>query len=104
MSTAKHTPGPWKKDKYGSLRGGNGKQVVTKSSGLAERSSTGSEEEYANATLVAAAPELLSLLECAACPQCDGSGAYYDSHGEVYQCQWCYEREAVLMAAKGDQP
>jgi len=59
-------------------------------------------EDYA--PTLAVAPELLSLLECAACPQCDGSGAYYDSHGEVYQCQWCYEREAVLMAAKGDQP
>jgi len=36
------------------------------------------------------------LLEVAKCPQCDGSGAYYDSGGEPCQCQWCFERKEVL--------
>lgn len=41
---------------------------------------------------------LIVLLEHAQCPNCDGSGARYDSHGEPEQCQWCYERAAALAA------
>lgn len=34
----------------------------------------------------------IRLLDAADCPQCgDKSGAYYDSVGEVCQCQWCDE-------------
>jgi hypothetical protein len=34
----------------------------------------------------------LELLKAADCPQCkDKQGAYYGNHGEVCQCQWCYE-------------
>lgn len=36
---------------------------------------------------------LKSLLNEAKCPCCDGGGAYYDGHGSVAQCQWCYERK-----------
>ena len=36
--------------------------------------------------------EVKDLLALAKCPCCDGSGAYYDNHGEVCQCQWCYEK------------
>lgn len=33
------------------------------------------------------------------CPQCsDGSGAYYDNHGEVCQCQWCFEANRIKKA------
>jgi hypothetical protein len=35
------------------------------------------------------------LLDAAACPCCDKSGAYYDNYGQVYQCQWCYEVEQL---------
>lgn len=35
--------------------------------------------------------ELVGLCEAAGCPSCNGDGAYYDNHGEVCQCQWCYE-------------
>jgi len=34
---------------------------------------------------------LKNLLSIAKCPNCDGSGAYYDNNGEVCQCHWCYE-------------
>ena len=49
-----------------------------------------------------AAPELYVLLEIAACPCCDGSGAYYDGYGEVCQCQWCDERTKVIAKARGE--
>jgi len=35
--------------------------------------------------------EAKDLLNAANCPCCDKSGAYYDGHGEVCQCQWCDE-------------
>ena len=38
--------------------------------------------------------ELEILLEVSVCPQCDGSGAYYD--GEVRQCRFCDERKSLL--------
>lgn len=50
------------------------------------RASTGNSELLA----------LRTLLEIAACPNCDGSGAYYDGRGEVCQCQWCSERHDLL--------
>lgn len=55
-----------------------------------------------NAKLMAVSPELYSLLEVAACPCCDGSGAYYDGYGEVCQCQWCDERTKVIAKARGE--
>ena len=41
------------------------------------------------------------------CPQCgDGSGGYYDNHGEACQCQWCYEANLIkeVIAALEDKP
>lgn len=35
--------------------------------------------------------EAIKLLDATICPCCDKSGAYYDNHGEVCQCQWCDE-------------
>ena len=40
--------------------------------------------------------ELEALLKVAACPQCDGGGAYYDNNGEVCQCRFCHERHCML--------
>ena len=37
----------------------------------------------------------IELLDAAFCPYCDKSGAYYGSMGEVFQCQWCDEVEAL---------
>ena len=51
--------------------------------------------------------ELVGLLEHARCNTCDGSGALYDGHGQVRQCQWCHDRSAALAAhrkATGAQP
>ncbi len=39
---------------------------------------------------------LAGLLEHARCNTCDGSGALYDGHGPVEQCQWCHDRSAAL--------
>ena len=38
---------------------------------------------------------LVELLEHARCNTCDGSGALYDGHGQVRQCQWCHDRSEV---------
>jgi len=43
---------------------------------------------------------LVTLLEMAVCPTCNGDGAYYDGMGNVCQCQWCYERDLALTAYK----
>ena len=45
---------------------------------------------------------LRNLLLLGKCPDCNGSGAYYDNMGGVCQCQWCYERDAALNASKGE--
>ena len=72
------------------------------------------EEAKANATHIAncspdtvialcdAVDELVGLLGAAACPCCDGDGAYYDNMGEVCQCQWCYESKAALRKWRGE--
>ena len=39
---------------------------------------------------------LKALIKAADCPCCDKSGAYYDGHGEVCQCEWCYEYSLVM--------
>ena len=48
--------------------------------------------EQQNAELQAKVDELAALLNVVVCPDCNGSGAYYDNMGGVCQCQWCYER------------
>ena len=40
--------------------------------------------------------ELKALLKIASCPDCTGDGQYYDSQGNVTQCQFCYERLEIL--------
>ena len=52
--------------------------------------------------LQATITELTGLLRAAACPYCDGSGAYYDNMGEVRQCQWCDETLAALKEVDGE--
>ncbi len=39
---------------------------------------------------------LRGLLKVAKCPCCDGSGGYYDNHGNACQCQWCDEVKQAL--------
>jgi hypothetical protein len=46
----------------------------------------------------------IELLQVASCPCCDGSGAYYDNHGGVCQCQFCYERKQAIDALQAPQP
>lgn len=65
MDNFKGTPGPWKKDpKWGDLRGANNMAVATHGLGLGTVcGGNPSEEEIANARLVATAPELLEALQ-----------------------------------------
>ena len=46
--------------------------------------------------LQAKVEELSGLLKAAACPNCNGDGAYYDNMGDIRQCQWCYETKNAL--------
>ena len=45
---------------------------------------------------------IISLLEIAKCPLCDGSGTMVTSvHpdgsiNEIEQCQWCYEKNRII--------
>jgi len=53
------------------------------------------EPENSNNAISQAKIDAVRLLDAAACPCCDKSGAYYDNCGEVQQCQWCYEVEQL---------
>lgn len=48
------------------------------------------------APLVAENKYLTGLLGLALCKDCGGSGSYFDCHGNVCQCQWCYEVKEIL--------
>lgn len=45
----------------------------------------------------------LELLDAAVCQCCDKTGAYYDKHGEVCQCQWCDEVNRLPRPLKGEK-
>ena len=47
--------------------------------------------------------ELEGLLNVAKCPCCNGDGAYYDSMGDVCQCQWCYEKNELIPPETGNE-
>ena len=44
---------------------------------------------------------LRKMLRIATCPNCDGSGTYYEC-GEAAQCQWCDERAALANTQETD--
>ena len=43
--------------------------------------------------------KITRLLKAAKCPCCDGSGGFYDNHGNACQCQWCDETKAAIAKA-----
>lgn len=43
------------------------------------------------------------LIKAAACPNCRGDGAYYDTMGNVRQCQWCAESKDFLKRIEGGE-
>lgn len=45
--------------------------------------------------LTQSAEKALELIDASVCPCCDKSGGYYDSYGNVAQCQWCCEVEQL---------
>lgn len=67
MSEKKHTPGPWRRDKYGHIMNAAGEEVLFRSVAIA---AAGSQERIAmaeaNTDLAAAAPALLEVATLAA--------------------------------------
>lgn len=61
---SKHTPGPWAKDKWGTLKGSNGETVMEYNSGAA-LATLPTPESDANTHLRNAAPDLLDALKAA---------------------------------------
>lgn len=88
--TNKHTPGPWEKI-GGTLVGRNGKDVVAAGLGLGLGSDGGDGVRTANARLIAAAPELLELLQS------------FPSFmaGEGAADEWNAKRRAAIAKATG---
>lgn len=62
--SAQHTPGPWRRDKYGNVVDANGEEVLFRSIGIC---ASGSGERVAraerNTDLAVAAPDLLRVAE-----------------------------------------
>lgn len=122
MSDTKFTPGPWKANDT-NIHAGN-EHIVTawglegrvsdeRNEGeswlqMRERTDPSRKEAemegIANAHLIAATPDMYKWIESEHCPNsnCDNNGAI--NHGdELEQCQWCYERNEILMRARGEQ-
>lgn len=59
-----HTPGPWVKDRYGSLRGSNGHEVTVTGLGIGLVTGYSTSEEFiANACLIVQAPDMLAFIK-----------------------------------------
>lgn len=87
--SAKHTPGPWSVDADGSV------QVVAASGAtVAEVYGTDAGERWANATLIAAAPDLLEA--------CRGALAYLRARGEYDTSEQQAPLIAAIRAAEGE--
>ena len=61
--TDKHTPGPWVRDPYGTVRGPNGREVLTTGFALTLANSSKDSDAIANARLMVAAPDLLAAVK-----------------------------------------
>lgn len=60
IMASKHTPGPWKQDAYGHIKGTDGESIRCCGVALAHRSCS---ETAANDRLICAAPCLLAFIE-----------------------------------------
>ncbi len=88
------TPGPWTQDKYGTLKGSNGADVVEYRSGIASAGSP--KDEYrANTRLRNAAPQLLEALKRIT-DQIERVG---DSRKDA---PWIEDARAAIRAAEGE--
>ena len=36
------------------------------------------------------------LIKTAICPQCNGSGMYFDVYKNACTCQWCYQKKLTI--------
>lgn len=63
---SKHTPGPWKKNRYGDLIGGDGTHVAVANAGISlEMSYPHSDAAVANTHLLVASPDMYEALKSA---------------------------------------
>lgn len=102
MTNAQHQPGPWAKDRHGTVRDRDGNPVTLADSGFSFASGNDHPERHANSQIALAAPDLLTSLQWAmerlhaptpgvraVCPE--------------YAAGWDQAR-AVIAAATGAQP
>lgn len=92
MTTAKHTPGPWRADRR-SILSGEGLTLRCLAEVLSGATDS-PEEADANQTLIAAAPELLSALRALLAAQ----EALNDTGYDIAACQQNDRAEAAAVA------
>lgn len=91
MSDTKFTPGPWKRDKYGSVIGANGSDVLFRGVAvLASGSDESMREAESNTDLLVAAPDLYEALVAI-------YDAWYNLDGSDYR-----RLKAALAKANGE--
>ena len=97
---SKHTPGPWIKDKWGTLKGSNGETVMEYNSGAA-LATLPTPESDANTHLRNAAPDLLEALKMVV----EGyHGGYFSSRSQVaieFRDRIWYKLTAAIRKAEG---
>lgn len=105
--TAKHTPTPWVKNRYGRLEGANGKAVTVDDLGIAMALNGSDEEERANAEfIVRACNAHADLVEALAHAHKELMWAYEQdeyAHGAAGLRLAAQECWAALAKARGDQ-
>lgn len=93
MGDRKHTPGPWRRDRYGHVVGPDGRDVRFRSLTCAMGSHGPGDESEANTDLIAASVDMLSAL-MAMLAQHHGGGLLTEAH-------WAAARAAVQKARTG---
>lgn len=96
MSEMKWTPGPWRRSThaFAHVETSDGRRSVANCGGYSTNTDKGEhiDENEANATLCAAAPNLYEALE---------SVLEYFDHNPIHECRFAY---AALAKARGEQP
>ena len=106
MADVKHTPGPWTSypcnlERYSRVITANGAMVqiaMTKEVYGDRRTYEPGEETTANARLIAAAPELLELLERAV-----GRLEIAHRNGDSIMKEWVIDAHTAILKATGEQ-
>ncbi len=105
----KHTPGPWlvRPDEAIAIRAEDGSLLATLGWSNGRHFAKGrrdANEVYANAHLIAAAPELLAMVRHYAsdCAECDGTGFKFPGTPILdHACEDCADIRALIDKAEG---